>query len=523
MAQAPSKDELYQLIVGMESSERRLFKMFMAQSAGKKADNYMILFDTLASMKEFDSEKLLQNLHHKIPASSLSSTKSRLFNLILKSYRAQNESKGTEASLKATIIDIELLIDRKLEKASRKRIQQAKGLASQYELDELLLQVLNLEAGHYQQFGRKGQKDFFEQNLIATRECLDRLKTVQVLRSLYTRLRYILQSNTQIRKEESNLQATLGEILSTPEVLADPPEFPLIANSYHQNIWGVHHVQEGNFNQAHTIYSQLVRRWLAKPHLIPAYPSLYLGIVNNYLTAALFASQMKSEFLQILGQIKTSVQLSEQDRIKLERITYYHEMNFHLNYGTYESGMIFIGKLVRWLGKFQSHLKANRLLVFHYSIASFFFVYGEFSRANRHILTLVNFPPGNERIEIRNFSRILQLMVQHELGNHELKDYLLRSTYRYFQRGQKLYAYERALIHYFKQKEKVLTTDLAPENELNEWLQKTSEQEGKYPLGVPLISIWLQSKLRSMPIREYFEDVVRKQSEEATSAAPPQS
>lgn len=521
MSLITSTDELHQLIVGMEPSERRLFKMFMAQSAGRKSNNYMILFDTLASMEEFNSERLAQNLTNRIPNSSLSSTKSRLFNLILKSYRLQNEAKSSEAVLKATLIDIELLIKKKLEKASRKRIQQAKKMATQYELEELLLRALNLEARHYQQFGGKGQKDFFEKNLIATRECLERMETVQVLKSLYTRLRYILQSNTQIRSEESSIQATLKEMLSTEEVQAAPPQAPLIANSYHQNIWGVHHVQEGNFNQAHKIYSQLVKRWLAKPHLIPAYPSLYLGIVNNYLTAALFASQMKSEFLQILGQIKTSVQLSEQDRIKLERITYYHEMNFHLNYGTYESGMIFIGKLVRWLGKFQSHLKANRLLVFHYSIASFFFVYGEFSRANRHILTLVNFPPGNERVEIRNFSRILQLMVQHELGNHELKDYLLRSTYRYFQRGQKLYAYERALIHYFKQKEKVSPADLAPENELNEWLQKTSEQEGKYPLGVPLISIWLQSKLRSMPIREYFEDVVRKQSEDASSATPP--
>ena len=77
-----STDELFQLIKSLETSEKRLFKLYVKRSTSS-ADLKMIqLFDALDKMTEYD-EKVLLEKNKSIKKEQLSNMKAQLYRQIL--------------------------------------------------------------------------------------------------------------------------------------------------------------------------------------------------------------------------------------------------------------------------------------------------------------------------------------------------------------------------------------------------------------------------------------------------------
>jgi len=91
-------DELFQLIKSLETSEKRLFKLYVKRSTGS-ADLKMIqLFDALDKMTEYD-EKVLLEKNKSIKKEQLSNMKANLYKQLLGSLRLMKDDDNIDMQL----------------------------------------------------------------------------------------------------------------------------------------------------------------------------------------------------------------------------------------------------------------------------------------------------------------------------------------------------------------------------------------------------------------------------------------
>jgi len=142
----------------------------------------------------------------------------------------------------------------------------------------------------------------------------------------------------------------------------------------------------------------------------------------------------------------------------------------------------------------------------------FHFVRGEWSEANRWVMTILGFPEGSERQDIRDFARIFQVFLQFELGNLDLNEYLVRSTYRYMSRNRRYNDFERAILKFIRS---TLQTVGKQERHqiLRDFLADVEGLQSRYGrksiLGLDEVVFWAQAREEGISVAEFYQRSVR--------------
>src|SRR3954470_8751963 len=93
-----STDELFQLIKSLETSEKRLFKLYVKRSTGSIDLKIIQLFDALDKMNEYD-EKILLEKNKGIKKEQLSNIKASLYKQLLASLRLMKDEDNIDMQL----------------------------------------------------------------------------------------------------------------------------------------------------------------------------------------------------------------------------------------------------------------------------------------------------------------------------------------------------------------------------------------------------------------------------------------
>src|ERR1043165_1263179 len=91
-------DELFQLIKSLETSEKRLFKLYIKRSTGSIDLKMIQLFDALDKMTEYD-EKILLEKNKSIKKEQLSNMKASLYKQLLASLRLMRDDDNIDMQL----------------------------------------------------------------------------------------------------------------------------------------------------------------------------------------------------------------------------------------------------------------------------------------------------------------------------------------------------------------------------------------------------------------------------------------
>ena len=137
-----SSDQLFDLIHSLKKEEKRHFRLYVKKYS--KSSNYLVLFDAIAVLKEYDESYLKKQLTGMYFVHRLSVAKEYLYNLILRSLRDIEPAAPSELVL-TLIKDISILLDRRLYIQAKKKIRKAKELAAAYDLFGEHYIILELE------------------------------------------------------------------------------------------------------------------------------------------------------------------------------------------------------------------------------------------------------------------------------------------------------------------------------------------------------------------------------------------
>ena len=138
-------DDLFRLIKSMNKSEKGYFKKYAAKNEAGSKQNYILLFNAIDSMSEYDEDLLKKKLKNESFIKQLPVYKVYLFNLILRSLGPNSVSADAGARMKEYIENSRVLSSKALFREALKQLKKAKELARKFSNYLILLDALIAE------------------------------------------------------------------------------------------------------------------------------------------------------------------------------------------------------------------------------------------------------------------------------------------------------------------------------------------------------------------------------------------
>jgi hypothetical protein len=243
-------------------------------------------------------------------------------------------------------------------------------------------------------------------------------------------------------------------------------------------------------------------------------PILYLKGLHN-VQSALFYSNKPRQFEQSFEQLKNFVtnrseSFDENTKMLSEVYLYMGRLNTLFLSGKFRGNEDFIMELNGWLAKHERYLDLNRFQVFHYKIASLYFGADDFKNCIVHLNKIIHAEVKEKSLkqDVQCFARILNLVAHFELGNDDLVEYQLKSTYRYLTKFGDLQKVQQFIMQSIRkamvtEKREVIPLFEELKNQLEEVFNDPYEQRPL--LYLDLIS-WLKSKISGRLVEEIIRE-----------------
>jgi tetratricopeptide (TPR) repeat protein len=177
--------------------------------------------------------------------------------------------------------------------------------------------------------------------------------------------------------------------------------------------------------------------------------------------------------------------------------------------GEHKLALVKINTIISGFAKMGDTINKENKLLFNYHIANIYFGAGEYKDALHWINNVLNENEQSLRQDIHGFARMINLIVHYELGNHDLLEYIIKSTLRFLNKKEKDYKVESVIVKHLR---KLVKTTLETERrdayqkmkmELEELFENPME---KVLLDYFDVLAWLDSKILNIS----FTDSVRK-------------
>lgn len=504
----PHSDSLFQLIKSLSKSEKRSFKLFAGRISSEEEKKILKIFNRIDRQKVFNEKKILakEKTLNKVQMPNL---KAHLYSQIMKCL-ATSSSRDAELKVTSLLDYARILYNKCLYDECLKMLEKAKRSAQQNDTMVLLLEILELEKLALRQTVHEGNETRVRSIISETEKTAESIQNINTfsnlslkLNSLYQRTGFI-RNNTDFEKVKHFFESSL-------------PRYDEKKLSFHEKLY-LYYSFTGyfyfiqDFRNGYHYAKKWVNLFDSQPGMIYRKPELYIRALNNLL-----ASQNKlnlyDEFYEThkkLISLKRDPKFSHTENINLNlfKTIYIHEINRHFMMGEFTSGTRIVRGLEHELNNFIPKLDRHTVLIFYYKIACLYFGAGNFRMAVKWLNRIINEKEIALREDIHSFARILRLISYFELGDEELVEYSIKSTYRFLLKKGTMQRYQKLILnflrnskHYSSQK-KILSAFTELKQEM-EKLQHARYEKRAF-LYFDIIS-WLESRIENRPVEEVIK------------------
>ncbi|TND10475.1 MAG: hypothetical protein FD123_117 [Bacteroidetes bacterium] len=503
-------DELKKWVESLTIAEKRFIKLLGKARSGAKDSQQLELFDWLNQAQPGDSfpgkARFIQNL----PTVS-----NRLKDLMLDGLRLLHKEDNTDAVLRTTLDEIAILVEKKLYPAALRQMKRAKNLALDRCRYAFALQCIEWE----QKITGIITTGDASRNLEKLREEeIPALKKLEELRELQHRHELLLALVKQFpyHRDAATLQQ-ITDLTDNEIVYRLSEKGAYLEKALAVNLLGIRDLYRRDATAAVLRYRQLLREWQSRPGWQTDQVSLLLLICKFYQSACFFSPVDWDEARQYITMVNDFKGMPPDAGRDFQRMLYHNQFSLGLNTGKFDSVETLIPEIDQWISREQSHLTGAQQLSFLCNFAVAEFLGDHFASANRFITRILNMPNREARKDIRAFALVLQVVLQYELGNLELNEYLARSGKRHFSKNAFEVNFELIV---FKHIEAMMRagSQADMQQSLGKFISDLDKLAAQLVDAVPLlglkeIQMWTQSKRTGVPLRTIFLQEVKKNLE----------
>lgn len=511
--------DLHALINALSTAEKRSFRRFVGPL--KKGESQtLVLFDSLSNKEVFDEPLIQQELKKKKIKRNLPTLMGRLREQILKSQRVLYASHKIDSRLYNALEEIDYLFNKRLNHQAMACVDRTAQMARRFSRTHHELILIGWKRRILLDMQPKGVQKAFH----VLEESQKRVVHIQQqqldLHNLQVQMHTLNKQVHQPRKQEEI--AKYKALLDQLEAHTQESSTDFLCTIYAREIKGLYHMAMQEYPEAYALYKELVIDFRKTAGWIQDRPELFLSLFNNYQNALMYFSYDLSELEEGLVFLREIPLKMPNTRFRFHSISYQKELLMRMNQGRFAESEAFTEEVETWLTQHQEGLTHTRRLTFWYNLAVFYFFSDQFSRSNQFLNQIIQLEGKEERQDIRDFARVFQLILQHELGNGDLIEYLHRSAHRYLNRREKLSAFAKAILHWFKP-ERYTEWALEPTIAIQSLLTQLSSWRADHPdqtppFGLEEVKLWCQSKLTDQSMQTVFAQRI-KEVQEAEKAA----
>jgi tetratricopeptide (TPR) repeat protein len=501
---------LYDLVKSLTSAERRYFKLYI-NSKDATSSKYERLFDAIAASDGFDEEKLVQAVYGKEPSETrkYSELKSYLYDLVIRSLQSFDEKTSVDYRLKNQLLGVRALFKRSHFEDCKTILAKVKKTATEYEDFKTLVEVLDWEkkiAYTQNDFTFLGQE--MQRIMSEEQRCLDKLSNISAYRSIF------FEILVKIRKDVSRSQAqreNFAALMDNPLMQDESMASSFIAKVLFYRIQTIYNFSASNFEAFYESSTNLIHLLEHNKLMQEEDVSEYIAALSNHIVSCGRLGKIE-EVRQTLDKLINVKPISEDDEAKINRQYYMNKFRLCISIGEFEEGAMELKRHLKIAGKYDKEQFVKS--TFYLQYFCIYFGNCNFDDALNSLNNWLKLSENEERKDLQSLARILNLIIHYELGNTMLLDSLLRSTYRYLNKSNRLSEFERKMMNFIREVGKPHSK--RETQQILETLKQDFEELSKQPsYGVfelfDIIS-WLESKINNKPYAEVVKERFLRQS-----------
>jgi hypothetical protein len=144
------------------------------------------------------------------------------------------------------------------------------------------------------------------------------------------------------------------------------------------------------------------------------------------------------------------VKMNDNIQIRLFKYSYAHQFNGYFMTGEFQKGVTLLRKIERRLEGYIGMLDKHSELVLFYKIASLYFGNSDHRDALKWLNRIINSEDQDIREDVQSFARILNLITHYELGNNDVIEHYIRSTYRFLLKKHDMHLYQQYILDFIR-------------------------------------------------------------------------
>ena len=515
-------DDLFRLVKTMTGSEKRYFKIFASMHGRNK--KYLLLFDAIDRQERYDERALKEEFRDQKFIRQLGVAKGYLYNLVLKSLRLYRNSSGVGERLRTMQSNIEVLHERGLADQALKIVDRAKRIAEHHEAFGTMISLLDWERALRPQFKESLEEIERSENL--TKRAIEQMQNFVEYSFLLYKVSHVilpdhLRSSDSLESMESLMQ---NPLLTGPEQARTRR-----AEFYFHWVYSVYHYGQNEFVRALHHTRAMVSLLEEDEDRLGEQMELYVLSLGNSLTL-LRQADMYDEFWETVAKIRELIdRTGSAPGLKSRRISahlfstvFLYLSALYISQASYDKCIELAKETEPGLENYGELVAPSFLNKFNYNVAFAYFALGKYREAVEYTNRILLEPEPYEGSQTCYSARLLRLVLHYELGNIQLLESLVVSTYRYLISRESIYELEKTVIEFFrklpamKSNAELTTAFMRLRDRMLELESDPFEQNAfRYFAYVE----WLESKILNRPFQEVYRERRARLSEEQHVAA----
>lgn len=440
-------ETIFLLVKSLSKAEKRHFKLYANLQAGDKV--YIILFDLCDKLTS--PEEVIATFQQKYAKKSLEMAMKYLYSILTDSLVRLKEKHGIQQKIFNHISKASILIEKNLFENAFFELDKAKRLAFLFEFNVLLFHIQQQEL-IYQ--GMQNFEGMTERNLINKQmklsELLKQIRSTHQHHQLYDILKHRILYKDLVRSD--NQKKHLNDlVLSEYHLMGNTSYKGFEAIKLHLLFQANYYLHAGNYKSAIRSYQEIITLFEENNHLILNPPIYYLnaidGILDSLHTIGLYEEM--PFFIQKLIDIEKE-EYAIEFIMKVKCLIYLYKSFCLQNTGKFEEAL-------KWLEENQTILIDKLDLVepvlqlnVYLQMTTLYLYTEQISQARKSMKKILGFGKAFYMLPSYKTVRLVNLILQTELGNYDFIDTEMQAIKRNMQHEKQAYQTEKLVFKYIQ-------------------------------------------------------------------------
>lgn len=428
---------------------------------------------------------------------------------LMTALRTKNGGQSVESRLNQSLEDVAILYRKKQWELALRVIRKEKRMALRYSYLNQFHSLLRLERQVVLSIFPRDSMEQMRQLRREESEALALLMRQSELDHLNFLARNMIRQN--LHGSHGRNQQSFSEIAYRPAVEPALDSDDFLSFSYASNIRGMFFNVMQDYLAAIPVFSRVFDAWRESPGWIEERPTLFLSLFSNYQIAMLRGRKDTAVLEECLLFIRRFKLNDPVIKLMFENVSYQSGLVIQMNTARFEEAALLTLEIGHWLKKNATRLSDNVHLTFQYNAAVIHLMREDFVQSSRNVNRILAQSGKEARKDIRDFARLLQIILAIEQGEGEYAENLIHNAYQYLLR-QEYSDFQKLTIEHLRRMIRTRSEGgrQAAQLEFLESLdQIAGEEPEKSPFGMMELRIWAEARSRGISLLQAFKEMQR--------------